>query len=106
MNKKLIRLTESDLHQVISESVKQILKEGFGLDTPIKKWNYWCTNFYPDFIEEAWADEPILAKHLRGKFEAAYKDVGNYGAMTWFYLNLDNDNQKKLEDYVLNNYQG
>ena len=28
MNKKLIRLTESDLHRIVKESVKKILKEG------------------------------------------------------------------------------
>ena len=27
MNKKLIRLTESDLHRIVKESVKKILKE-------------------------------------------------------------------------------
>ena len=28
MNKRLIRLTESDLHKIVKESVKKILKEG------------------------------------------------------------------------------
>ena len=28
MNKKLIRLTESDLHRIVKESVKKILTEG------------------------------------------------------------------------------
>lgn len=28
MNKKLIRLTESDLHRIVKESVKKVLKEG------------------------------------------------------------------------------
>ncbi len=30
MNRKLIRLTESDLHRIVNESVNRILKEGFG----------------------------------------------------------------------------
>ena len=30
MNKKLIRLTESDLHRIVKESVNKILKEGVG----------------------------------------------------------------------------
>ena len=29
MNKKLIRLTESDLHRIVKESVNKIVKEGF-----------------------------------------------------------------------------
>ena len=28
MNKKLIRLTESDIHRIVKESVKRVLKEG------------------------------------------------------------------------------
>jgi hypothetical protein len=28
MNKKLIRLTESDLHRIVKESVKKVIKEG------------------------------------------------------------------------------
>ena len=29
MNKKLIRLTEQDLHRIVKESVNKIVKEGF-----------------------------------------------------------------------------
>ena len=29
MNKKLIRLTESDLHRIVKESVKRLIKESF-----------------------------------------------------------------------------
>lgn len=38
MNKKLIRLTESDLHRIVKESVNRVLKEGvFGSEPPY----YW-----------------------------------------------------------------
>ena len=30
MNKKLIRLTESDFHRIVKESVKRVLKEEIG----------------------------------------------------------------------------
>jgi hypothetical protein len=33
MSKKLVRLTEGDLHKIIKESVNRILQEGHGLDT-------------------------------------------------------------------------
>ena len=29
MNKKLIRLTESDLHRIVKQSVKKVIKEGY-----------------------------------------------------------------------------
>jgi len=34
MNKKLIRLTESDLHRIVKESVKKILKEWNKIENP------------------------------------------------------------------------
>ena len=36
MNKKLIRLTESDLHKIVKESVNKILKESEGIN--VNKW--------------------------------------------------------------------
>jgi len=32
MNKKLIRLTESDLHRIVKKSVNRVLREGLGMD--------------------------------------------------------------------------
>ena len=34
MNKKLIRLTESDLHKIVKESVDRILKESYDIVEP------------------------------------------------------------------------
>ena len=39
MNKKHIRLTESDLHRIVKESIKKALKEGTMNNVIIKKWN-------------------------------------------------------------------
>ena len=44
MNKKLIRLTESDLHRIVKESVNRILREGRGqlgglVNTATEKFN-------------------------------------------------------------------
>ena len=39
MNKKVIRLTESDLHRIVKESVKKALKENTMNNVIIKKWN-------------------------------------------------------------------
>lgn len=30
MNKKIIKLTESDLHKIVKESVNRVIKEGYG----------------------------------------------------------------------------
>lgn len=104
--KKRVRLTESDLHRIVKESVKKVLKEDTSIGSPIEKWNYWCTNFDENFIEKAWADNQIMIKHLSAKFNEAYQRAGSYGAMTYFYLNLDDVQRKVLEDYVMNNYRG
>lgn len=39
MNKKVIRLTESDLHRIVKESIKKALKEDTMNNVIIKKWN-------------------------------------------------------------------
>ena len=45
MNKRLIRLTESDLHRIVKESVKRILKEDSTFD------NHIAGNIYDDIIQ-------------------------------------------------------
>lgn len=98
------RITESDLHKIVHESINLVLNEGQSDGNPIEKWNYWCANYYPDFIQNAWADKPNMAKHLEEKFSAFYDSVGPYGVMLKFYLALDSTNKRILEDYVMNNY--
>jgi hypothetical protein len=44
MNKKLIRLTESDLHRIVKESVNRILDEG---------WSSYVDYYYPDNEKES-----------------------------------------------------
>ena len=38
MNKKLIRLTESDLHRIVKESTRKILNESCANDANFEKW--------------------------------------------------------------------
>ena len=45
MNKELIRLTESDLHRIVNESVNKILKEAYG--TPSSQ-DYWAAQSIND----------------------------------------------------------
>lgn len=115
------RLAEDRLRGIVYNAVKGVLKEAaepeeeyYGeYDEPspsgndaIEKWNYWCANYQPDFIERAWAHDKNLAKHLRGKFDDYYDSVGPYGVMLKFYLNLSGNNQAILADYVMNNFEG
>jgi hypothetical protein len=48
MNKKLIRLTENDLHKIVKESVEMILKEDSTYDAMIKARKFY--NSFNDFI--------------------------------------------------------
>lgn len=104
MKKNLSKLNESNLHKIVRESINMVLNEGQSDGNPIEKWNYWCANYYPDFIQKAWADKPNMANHLQEKFSAFYDSTGPYGVMLKFYLALDSTNKKILEDYVMNNY--
>ena len=60
MNKKLIRLTESDLHRIVKESVNNVLTEldnevyqicythGFNVNTHVNKDGVYCAIFNAD----------------------------------------------------------
>ena len=67
MNKKLIRLTESDLHKIVKESVKKILKEESGLNAAFKEVNF--SN--PDDVD-AWNS---IRNNVNSKQELAYKII-------------------------------
>ena len=114
------RLGEDRLRGIVYNAVKGVLREAgepemdtVEMDEPvasgndaIDKWNYWCANYHPDFIERAWAHDRNLARHLRNKFDNYYDSVGPYGVMLMFYLNLSSNNQAILADYVMNNFEG
>ena len=65
----------------------------------IRKWVYWSYNF-PEpakFIKDIWGDGPF-ADHIMKKF------IGYNANMNRFYCELDKENQRKLAEYVLKNY--
>lgn len=45
-----------------------------------------------------------MVAHLKSKFDNYYDMEGSYGVMNKFYLNLDEENRRILENYVINNY--
>ena len=53
MNKKLIRLTESDLHRIVKESVNRVMKEGveFSSEDPQEEWMYYQNKLQQEFDE-------------------------------------------------------
>ena len=99
-----MKLTENKLNQIVKSSIKKVLNEGQSDGNLIEKWNYWCVNYNHDFIEKAWSDNPIMVAHLKSKFDHYYDMEGRYGVMNKFYLNLDEENRRILENYVINNY--
>lgn len=74
------------------------------------KFAYFTANFDYNFIENCWKDEPLTATHLRVKL-SHYTDKENKGYVTYnafmqFFLNLDNFNQSKLCQYIIETYKG
>jgi len=75
--------------------------------SPINKFVYFGYN-YPsiNFIDEVWSDNPNLAKHLKDKFMGYYKQYGSDAVMNRFYVELSSENQRQLEEWIINNYSG
>ena len=51
--KSRIRLTESDLHRIVKQSVKRVLREGieFQSDDPVEEWSYYQNKLQDEFDE-------------------------------------------------------
>jgi hypothetical protein len=86
--------------------VKQTIKEEVGGKSSINKFVYFSQNYPNDFIEQIWGTSGNMSKHLNDKFSLYYDKHGSVGAMVGFYMNLDSENQKMLEEYIINNYKG
>jgi hypothetical protein len=63
-------------------------------------------NYPSGFIAKVWHNEHTLAIHLQGKFNDAYGRQGSSAVFNSFYVNLDSGNQKKLVNWILENYKG
>ena len=82
------------------------INENTNSDSLIKKYVLFSYNYPYDFIEKVWEDEPNLANHLKSKFDSYYKNYGARAVMNEFYVNLDSENQSKLDNWIINNYKG
>lgn len=65
----------------------------------VRKWVYWSYNYFEPakFIKDIWGEGPF-ADHIMKKF------IGYNANMNRFYCELDKENQRKLAEYVLKNY--
>ena len=97
------RMTESKLHDIIKESIANVLNEGVGGNDPITKWVYWCYNYHDPREWMQIFDDP---KHMMSKFMGIYKSYGSDAVMNRFFVELSVGNQRRLIDYVMNNYNG
>lgn len=64
----------------------------------INKWIYFTFNYPYDFIERCWSDKPMLAKHIRSKFNSYGGDLNR------LYCELDSGNMNRLLEWVMDNY--
>jgi hypothetical protein len=64
---------------------------------------FFCFNFPPNFMD---AFSSHLKVHLSSKWTNAYEKKGSVGAMIYFWSELDNENRRKLADWVRVNYTG
>jgi hypothetical protein len=64
---------------------------------------FFCFNFPDNFME---AFPSNLRVHLSEKWSDAYNKKGSVGAMIYFWSELDNQNRRKLADWVKKNYTG
>lgn len=77
------------------------------IEQSVIKFVYFTANFKHDFIEQCWANDEYLIKHLNDKFaDKAQNGVINSGAFLKFFFDLDNGNQIRLVRWINENYNG
>lgn len=81
------------------------INEGSSGKSDMAKIIYFGFNYPHDFITKIWG-EGRTSQHLKGKFNDYYEKAGSNGALFLFFVNLDSENQAKLEQYISSNYRG
>jgi hypothetical protein len=69
----------------------------------VNHWVYFTFNYPMGFLEKSFGTGAI-ANHLQGKFSSFYERYGANAVMPKFWSELDSGNQRKLSDFVKNNY--
>ena len=106
MNKKLIRLTESDLHKIVKESIQRIMNEGwFGNDKKYgEKWYNpltWMSKA-DKAKQDQWAKEQEERERKRASDKAMAKEIERRRQMDlakWKKADEQNDLENRREIY-------
>lgn len=66
----------------------------------IRNFVYFTFSYDPEFVSLIWGKDTVDAQHLTEKLKEYHYDVCR------FFVNLDADNQRKMLEWVLDNYEG
>ena len=97
MSKKIIRLTESDIHQIVKETIKNILKESYNDDDAyMSNYNDAMSDYYDD-IEQG----ELVPSFLGGKSYDQYakermNDMQIDRDTRKYWTNRDNERGRQL----------
>lgn len=73
----------------------------------IDAYTHWLFNANSDFVEVAWKDNPMMAKHLREKLTGLVRRNGEYmsaEALARFTRELDGENTRLLFEYIIDKH--
>lgn len=72
----------------------------------VNNFVYFCLNYPKNFFDAFGDKDDMIRKHIESKFNKAYDNHGSYGAMVYFWTDLDGNNKKKLAEWIKQNYKG
>ena len=73
----------------------------------MKKLVYFPFNYrVEDMIDRIWGSEPELCGHIHDKFRDTYKYRGGGQNFFTFFTDLDDGNQRRVLEFVLDEYNG
>lgn len=68
---------------------------------------YFCLNYPQNFFDAfGHGKDDMIRKHIESKFNKAYDNHGSYGAMVYFWTDLDGKNKEKLAKWIKENFKG
>ena len=70
----------------------------------IQNFVHFCFNYPHNFVATAFKGHTHL-QHLESKFTSCYTRVGTRAVIACFYSELDTDNQRILDEYILSLYK-
>ena len=100
--KQLVRLTESDLHRIIKESVNKVLKENLVNDKNVDiTWEFDGTEVYVNNVYAGYIDR-LSSRGWYGKVYYTNKD-GRITMMSFGVAYNQTEIQQEITDFINNN---